>query len=139
MRKAAQDDQRAKLLMSIPGIGPVVAMTLLAEIGDISRFRGQRQLASYAGLVPSLHSSGGRDRLGRITKQGSKWMRSALVEAAQTVARLKNRRLNLFFRKRVVKVGYKKAIVATARRLLTFVFYVLRDNRPYVEPAEASA
>ena len=55
----AKNDPIAKLLMSVPGIGAIVAMTIVAEVGDISRFRSYRNLASYAGLVPSLDASGG--------------------------------------------------------------------------------
>lgn len=139
VRQRAKDDPQAQLLMSIPGVGPVVALTILAEVGDISRFRSHRQLASYAGLVSSLHSSAGVDRHGRITKQGSVWLRTALVEAAHVVGRMRNCRINIFFRKRIVKGGYKKAVVATARRILQFSFYVLRDQRPYVEELETSA
>lgn len=139
IKQRAQQDPQAQLLMSLPGVGPVVALTILAEVGDISRFPSHRQLAAYAGLVSSLDSSAGKDRLGRITKQGSPWLRTALVEAAQCVARMKNRRLNLFFRKRITKAGYKKAIIATAHRLLMFVFYVLRDQRPYQEQLQTAA
>ena len=139
VREKAKDNPQAQLLMSLPGVGPVVALTLLAEIGDISRFPSPRRLASYAGLVPSLDSSGGKDRLGSITKQGSPWMRWALVESAQAVARMKKARLNIYFRKRLVRAGYKKAIVATAHRLLTFAFYVLRNQRPYQEQLKSTA
>lgn len=139
VQERAKEEDQARLLMSLPGVGPVVALTLLAEIGDISRFKSHRQLASYAGLVPSLRSSAGKDHLGRISKEGSAWMRWALVEAAQAVARSKKTRLNMYFRKKIVKVGYRKATVATAHRLLQFVFYLLRDQRPYVEQIESAA
>ncbi|MBW1931381.1 MAG: IS110 family transposase, partial [Deltaproteobacteria bacterium] len=76
-----------KLLMSVPGIGAIVAMTIVAEVGDISRFRSYRNLASYAGLVPSLDASGGKQRMGSITKQGSRHLRTALVEAAHVIPR----------------------------------------------------
>ena len=137
IKKRAGEDERARLLMSLPGVGPVVALTILAEVGEISRFKGHRQLASYAGLIPSSRSSAGVERHGRMSKKGSKWLRNALVEAAHTVARLKGRRLNLYFRRQVVKKGYKMAVVATARRLLTFAYYVLRDGRPYQETVSA--
>ena len=139
VRERAKDNPQAQLLMSLPGVGPVVALTLLAEIGDISRFPSHRQLASYAGIVSSLNSSAGKDRLGKITKEGSPWMRWALVESAHCVARMKKTRLNLYFRKRLVRGGYKKVIVATAHRLLTFAFFVLREQRPYQEQLKATA
>lgn len=139
VRQRVKDDDQARLLMSLPGVGPVVALTLLAEIGEISRFKSHRQLASYAGLVPSLRSSAGKDHLGRISKEGSTWMRWALVEAAQAVARGKKTRMSMYFRKKIVKLGYRKATVATAHRLLQFVFYLLRDQKPYVEQIESAA
>ena len=139
VKESAQRNPQAQLLMTLPGVGPVVAMTFLAEVGDISRFKTHRQLAAYVGMVPCLDSSAGKNRLGHISKQGSAWLRSALVEAAQVVANLKGRRLNLYFRKRITKAGYKKAVVATAHRLLQFAFYVLRDQRPYQEQLQKAA
>ncbi|MBW1712820.1 MAG: IS110 family transposase, partial [Deltaproteobacteria bacterium] len=133
IKKMATGDERARLLMTLPGVGVVVALTILAEVGEISRFKGHRQLASYAGLIPSSRSSAGVVRHGRMSKRGSTWLRDALIEAAHTVARLKGRRLNVYFRRQAVKKGYKMAVVATARRLLTFAYYVLRDGRPYQE------
>ena len=139
VKQCAAENDQAKLLMSIPGIGPIGAMTILAEIGDVSRFKSHRQLASYAGLVPSLDSSAGKHRLGSITKQGSPWLRRSLVESAQVVGRLKGKRLNLYFRSKITKAGYKKAVIATAHRLLTFAYYVLRDQRPYSEQLQSTA
>ena len=79
-----KNDPIAKLLMSVLGIGAIVAMTIVAEVGDISPFRSYRNLASYAGLVPCLDASGGggKQRMGSITIQGSRHFRTALVEAA---------------------------------------------------------
>jgi transposase len=129
----AKENAMAKLLMSIPGIGPIVAMYMVAEIEDIRRFPSYRHLSSYAGLVPSLDSSGGKERTGRITKQGSPHLRTALIEAAHTIPRMKRSRLNIFFRRRIVKSGYRKAIVATAHKLLQVAFYVLKNRTPYRE------
>jgi transposase len=133
IQEMAQEHPIAKLLMTIPGIGPIVAMFIIAEIEDLGRFRSYRNLASYAGLVPSLDASGGKERRGRITKQGSPYLRTALIEAAQAIARMKKRRLNIFFRKRIVKSGYQKAIVATAHKLLQYVFYVRKNQTSYRE------
>jgi transposase len=97
-------------------------MSLMAEIGDISRFPSYRHLASYAGLVPSLDAGGGKERRGSIA-----------------IPRMKKCRLNLFFRRRIVKTGYKKAIVATAHKILQIVFYVLKNQTPYSEEYPACA
>ncbi|MEJ2137556.1 MAG: IS110 family transposase [Desulfofustis sp.] len=139
VRDIAQKDPIAKLLMTIPGIGPITAMFIMAEIEDISRFPSYRNLSSYAGLVPCLDASADKSRTGRITKQGSPYLRSALVEAAHVIPRMKKTRLNVFFRKRIVRAGYQKAIVATAHKMLQVVYYVLKNQTPYQEQYSASA
>ena len=133
VRALAKENHTARLLMTIPGIGPITAMFIIAEVDDISRFRSYRNLASYAGLVPSLDASAGKEKRGRITKQGSRYLRTALVEAAQAAARMKNCRVGIFFRRRIVKGGYQKAIVATAHKILQYAFYVWKNQTPYKE------
>lgn len=76
----AAAEPQARLLQTMPGIGAYSALLILSEIGDIQRFPDSRHLCSYAGLVPSVHASGGKTRLGRLTKQGSSWLRWILVE-----------------------------------------------------------
>jgi transposase len=139
IRDLAQKDPMAQLLMTIPGIGPLTAMFIIAEIEDISRFPSYRNLSSYAGLVPCLDASADKSRTGRITKQGSPYLRTALVEAAQVIPRMKKTRLNVFSRKRIVRAGYQKAIVATAHKILQVVYYVLKNQTPYQEQYSASA
>lgn len=132
VKQCAKAHPMAQLLMTIPGVGPITAMFMVAEIEDISRFKTYRHLSSYAGLVPRLDASADKQRLGRITKQGSPYLRTALVEAAQAATRTKSR-LNLFFRRRIVKSGYQKAIVATAHKIVQYAFYILRDRSAYRE------
>lgn len=139
IRAIADNNPMAQLLMTIPGIGHIIAMYIVSEIEDISRFPSHRHLASYAGLVPSLHSSGGKERRGRITKQGSSYLRTALIEAAQVIPRMKKSKLNVFFRKRIVRAGYQKAIVATAHKILQYAYYVLKNQMPYSEEYPVSA
>lgn len=134
----AKSNTMAQLLMTIPGVGPITAMFMVAEIEDISRFPTYRHLASYAGLVPGLDASAEKHRTGRITKQGSPHLRTALVEAAQAAARTKSR-LNIFFRRRIVKSGYQKAIVATAHKIIQYAFFILRDQQPYRQSLKAEA
>jgi transposase len=133
VKKEAKTHPIAQLLVTIPGIGPILAMTIIAEIEDIARFASYRNLSSYAGLVPGLHASGQMARCGKITKQGSPYLRWAMVEAAQAIGRVKRSRLNLFFRRRIVRSGYQKAITATAHKLLQIVFYVWKNQTPYQE------
>ena len=138
VKQYANDNPMAQLLMTIPGIGPITAMFIAAEIEDITRFKSYRHLSSYAGLVPRLDASADKQRMGRITKQGSPYLRTALVEAAQAATRTKSR-LNIFFRRRIVKSGYQKAIVATAHKIVQYAFYILRDRTPYREDIDAVA
>ena len=77
-------DLRTRLLMTIPGIGYVTALTVIAEVVDIDRFGSPEKLVSYAGIAPSQRSSGETTKFGRITKQGSRWLRNATVEAANS-------------------------------------------------------
>jgi len=83
IRAWAKDDPCIKLLTSMPGIGIYSAAVIIAEIGEIGRFVGPKQLCSYAGLVPSTRSSDTHVRHGRITKEGSPWLRWIMVSAAQ--------------------------------------------------------
>jgi len=98
------------------GVGPVLALTLRSEIGVITRFAGGAQLASYAGLVPRVAASADRYRTGRITKEGSPWLRWALVEAALHAMRRPDA-LGRWARQLAVRKGGAKARVALARRL----------------------
>jgi transposase len=133
IRSIADEHPMAQLLMTIPGIGPIISMYMVSEIEDISRFPSYRHLSSYAGLIPSLRASGGKERRGKITKQGSSYLRIALIEAAQVIPRMKESKLNVFFRKRIVRGGYQKAIVATAHKILQYAYYVLKNQIPYSE------
>jgi len=138
VHRQAKSNTMAQLLMTIPGVGPITAMFMVAEIEDISRFPTYRHLASYAGLVPALDASAEKHRSGRITKQGSPHLRTALVEAAQAATRTKSR-LNIFFRRRIVRSGYQKAIVATAHKIIQYAFFILRDQQPYRQSLKAEA
>ena len=138
IKQAAKVDPMAQLLMTIPGVGAITAMFMVAEIEDIGRFKSYRHLASYAGLVPCLDASADKQRMGRITKQGSPYLRTALVEAAQASTRTRSR-VSIFFRKRIVRSGYQKAIVATAHKIIQYAFFILRDKTPYRDKIAAVA
>jgi len=82
VQQLAEDDQDSMLLMTIPGVGYYSALLIKSEIGDVKRFPSAKQLCSYAGLVPSTYASGNVCYHGHITKQGSRWLRWILIEAA---------------------------------------------------------
>lgn len=127
-----KDNPQALLIDTMPGIGRYLALLIASEIGDIHRFPDPKHLVSYAGLVPSVHSSGGITHLGRITKQGSPWLRYAMVEAAQR-AHIRKGRLKVFYERIASKHGTKAARVALAREMLIIIYHLLSKNRPYQE------
>jgi transposase len=112
----AADDPIAGALDALVGIGPVLALTIRAEVGDITRFRRGAELASYAGLVPRVDASADHYRSGRITRQGSPWLRWALVEAAIHAIK-RTDATGRWARRLAVRRGGLKARVALARRL----------------------
>jgi transposase len=119
----AKPDPRVRALMALPGIGRLTALTLVAEIGDISRFPSARKLCAWAGLTPQVRNSDRKVRHGHITKQGSPWVRWILQEAAQTA-----RRHPLFadtYGQLARRRGTNIATVAIARRLLARCFHIL--------------
>jgi len=127
----ALDDPRARRLMTIPGIGPVVAATVLASIGDVLRFATPEKLSSYFGLTPKVRQSGDRPaRHGRISKQGNAAARKMLVEAAWS-AKTAPGPLRAFFVRVQKKRGAAAAAVATARKLAVMIWHVLTSGAEY--------
>ena len=110
----------------IPGIGLVTACVVLAEVGEVGRFRSPDELCSWAGLTPTERSSDEHSRRGHISKQGSRWLRWVMVEAASTAVR--NPDLRRWYERIERRRGKKIARIALARRLLTLCFYALRDQ-----------
>lgn len=116
VRQVAATDPIAQALQELRGIGPLLAVTIRAEVGTIDRFPDGPHLASYAGLVPRVQASAGRIRYGRITKQGSPWLRWALIEAAMHGLK-RTDRTGKWGRTLAVRKGALKARVALARKL----------------------
>ena len=123
-------------LMSHPGVGPVTALALVLTLGPAERFGRARQVASYFGLIPSEHSSGGRQRLGHISKQGSPFLRFLLVEAGQSAARY-DTALGRFYRRLAVRKNRGLAKVAVARKLATRLYLMLREDWTYAQLCRA--
>jgi transposase len=137
LAQKALADPEAKRLMTVPGIDMVVAVGLLAAIGDAGRFASPQHLVSYLGLNPSVHQSGpGPAHHGRITKQGRGHARGMLVEAAWAAARAPGP-LRAFFLRISTRRGQHIAAVATARKLAVIVWHLLRRQADYawVRPA----
>lgn len=123
-RLAGHDGYR--VVQTIPGVGPVLGAVFVAEIGDVTRFAGPDKLASWAGLTPRHRESDTTVQRGHITKQGSRLVRWAAVEAAQR--QRGGTKLQADFHRIAERRGRKIGVVATARKLLTLVYYGLRDG-----------
>ena len=122
----------ARLLTSIPGIGETIALTIIAELGDIERFRGAGSACSFAGVVPTVRCSASTEHYGPISKEGSKGLRWALIEAALFHIRFApDSRLTRFYRNLSKRKDHGTAIVATARKLLVVIYWMLKMNEPY--------
>ena len=132
VQQVAEQDPDAILLMSIPGVGYYSALLIKSEIGDIRRFPSAKRLCFYSGLVPSTHQSGNMSYHGHITKRGSKWLRWILIESAIHVAKRPGP-LRRFYYKVERKKGGQIAKVATARKLLEWIYHILRDGMSYQE------
>ena len=130
LKQLAGLDEDVRLLMTIPGLGYYLALLVKAEIGDVNRFKSGDHLCSYAGLVPSTYNSGGVTRHGGITREGSRWLRWAMVEAAMTHVKY-DTSITRSYHRIAEKRGRKTAIVATARRLLLSCYSVLKNRRRF--------
>lgn len=129
---SAKKDEVARHLMSIPGIGYYSALLISSEVGDISRFADSHQLCSYAGLVPSTHSSGGMTYHGRITKRGSAHLRWVMVECIRSHIRHEpDSNITKFYNKVAKKKGKAKATVAAASKMLRIAYWIMKERREY--------
>ena len=134
VERAAYGNERARLLMTQPGVGPITSLAFVITMGDVRRFQNGKQVSSYLGLIPSEHSSSKRRRLGSISKQGSPFLRMLLVESVQTVCRLdEGFRKQYKHRCHRMKKGIAK--VAAARKLAVRLYWMLRTNTAYPEIA----
>lgn len=130
VEQAAEQREDAKLLLSHPGVGPILALATVLTLGDVSRFEGGRQVASYIGLIPSEKSSGQRRWLGSITKQGNSFMRFLLIQAGMSAAR-GDEELGRVYKRLIQKKHHGVAKVAVARKLLVRMYWMLRTQTRY--------
>lgn len=122
--------KQVELLRTVSGIGPITAMEILLELGDITRFTRGDQLAAYVGLTPSQYSSADKIRMGRITKTGNASLRRTLTEASWRAIK-KDLVLLTAFENLRLRCGKKRAIIAIARRLILRARRILLDQKPY--------
>ncbi len=141
---AAKADVQARRLMTIPGIGPQTAHAIIAMLGPdgISQFKSPREFAAYLGLVPRQNSSGGKQRLGRITKMGNAYLRKLLVVGAHSVLHHSARHtdpLRTWAKALLVAKPFKLVAVAIANKMARIVFALLSSQSDYAAPKPAPA
>jgi transposase len=134
-----------QLLKTLPGVANILAIVIDREIGSIDRFRTPGQLASYAGVVPTVHASGGKTRFGHMRKPSNQYLKWAFIEAANVVVR--HRRHPAWKAKHVCHIydqvsrrkGHAVAVGAVARHLAEAAFWILKRQEPYRPPAGRQA
>ena len=140
VRIMARDDERARLLMSTPGVGVLVALTYVSAIDDPGRFTSSKRAGAHFGLTPKKYQSGETDITGRISKIGDKGVRTALYEAAHIILTkpVKGSALKSWAARLAKRAGMNKAKVALARKLAVIMHRMLVDRTPF-NPAAAAA
>jgi transposase len=126
VKQQAEKCPAATLLMHQVGVGPVTSLAFVLMVGPVERFPRSRQLVSYVGLNPSEQSSGGKQRLGAISKQGNSLVRFLLLQAAQTASR-SDPELRRDYQRLVFRRGKAVATVAIARKLAVRLYWMLRQ------------
>ena len=136
VQEEARQRPEAVRLMTHPGVGPVTALAMVLTLGPAERFASGKQVGSYFGLIPSEDSSGGKQRLGKVSKQGSSFLRFLLVKPGQTAARY-DPQLKRFYRRLAVRKNRSLAKVAVARKLATRLYLMLREDWTYAQLCQA--
>jgi len=143
MKKVFSKTEQVKRLMTLPGIGFILAVAIANEIGDISRFSTPQRLASYAGTVPRVHSSGGHTRYGKLRSDVNHYLKWAYSEAGNSTAvnhkRFPFRHTSKLYKRIRERKNHAKAVGAVGRHLAEASFWVLTRNEDYKEPEMKSA
>lgn len=137
MVKVFERNEQIELLMTIPGVGFVLAVVISLEIGDVSRFNSPQRLASYSGTVPRVHSSGDKVRFGRLRPDTNRYLKWAFSEAGNSIAvnrkRWPHRHVCQLYNRIRQKKGHAKAVGAVSRHLAEASYWMLKKNEAYKE------
>jgi transposase len=129
-----KDSEPAKQLMTVPGIGAITASALLASVGDPRQFKNGRQFAAWLGLTPRQYTTGGKIRLGRITKKGDAYLRTLLIHGTRAVlstVKDKQDKLSVWAKTLIERRGYKRAAVALAAKNARIVWALMVRGEAY--------
>ena len=137
MKEVFSETQQSRLLKTLPGVGFILAVVILYETGDISRFSSPERFASYCGVTPSVHSSGGKTYYGRLRADTNHYLKWAFSEAGNSVAvnhkRYPARHVSQLYKRIRHRKGHAKAVGAVARHLAEATYWVLRKGEAYRE------
>jgi len=142
MGEVVEVTEEIDLLMTLPGVGFILAVVILTEIGDVTRFGRSEQLAAYAGTTPRVHESGGKRRYGPLRSDVNRYLKWAFVEAANAVCRNHlrhpNRHVSRLYNRVSKRRGHHQAIGAVARHLAEAAYWVLTKREPYRAPGSST-
>jgi transposase len=137
MKEVFHPNEETKLLMTMPGIGFILAVVISLEVGDVSRFSGPERLASYSGTVPRVHASGDKVRYGRLRPDTNRYLKWAFSEAGNSVAvnreKWPHRHVSKIYGRVRHRQGHAKAVGAVARHLAEATYWILTKKEPYKE------
>jgi transposase len=141
LRDQARQDDRARLLMTTPGVGVIGALTFVSAVDDPARFRASKAVGAHLGLTPRKSQSGETDVTGRISKIGDASVRTALYEAANIILTrpVKGSALKSWAARLALRTGMRKAKVALARKLAVILHRMLSDGTPFIAERAAAA
>jgi len=142
MREVFASTQELKIIMSLPGVGFILGVVILSEVGDIGRFPSAEHFASYAGTTPRVHASGGKIRYGQMRSDVNRYLKWAFIEAANTIClnrlRHPHRHVSKLYERIRNRRGHQKAIGAVARHLAEATYWVLKKKELYRESFNSS-
>ncbi len=138
MKKVFRTSRALELLQTLPGVGEILAVVILLEVGEVGRFTNAQRLAAYSGTTPRVHASGGKVRYGQTRSDVNRYLKWAFVEAANSIAlnsrRLSCRHVSELYLKIRQRKGHKKAVGAVARHLAEATYWILKKGEAYREP-----
>ncbi len=138
MAELFRDTEDLELVETLPGVGFILGVVILMEVGDVRRFPSAGQLASYSGMTPRVHSSGGRVRYGHTRPDVNRYLKWAYAEAANATAMHRRKHVQWHVSRLYERVrhrsGHQKAIGAVGRHLAEATYWILRKGEPYRDP-----